>query len=124
MGTRAINPLERGDIELIEFWVASKKEQLEREGAKFNQEDYDIDDENSDGPTFGDPELDHGEYFEQWAFRFDELLEVRLVDVEDLQDFLVWLEYVKPEDEGESYSFEEIKSKIEMKIEGVEKREG
>ena len=68
-------------------------------------------------------QLDHGEYFEQWEYRFNELLETRLVDLEDLQDFLVWLEYVKPDDEDDLYSFEELKSKIEMKIEGIEKRE-
>ena len=68
-------------------------------------------------------QLDHGEYFEQWDYRFNELLETRLVDLEDLQDFLVWLEYVKPDDEDDLYSFEELKSKIEMKIEGIEKRE-
>lgn len=122
MGTRAVNPLERGDIELIELWVASKKEQLEPAESKFNQEDYGIDDEDPDSAIFGDEDLDHGEYFEQWTFHFAEMLDARLVYLEDLQDFLVWLEYVKPVDEDDLYSFEEIKSKIEIKIEGIEKR--
>ena len=123
MGTRAVNPLERVDLELVEFWVSKKMETLEHADSGFNQEDYALDDEYIDSHTFGDEELDYGEYFEQWTSRFSELLEERLIDVEDLQDFLVWLEYVSPEDEADGRSLNDIKSKISAKIQGVERRE-
>lgn len=36
MGTRAVNPLERFDLELVEFWVSKKMETLEHTDSGFN----------------------------------------------------------------------------------------
>ena len=123
MGTRAINPLGKVDLELIEYWVFKKMETVEGENERFNQANHILDDSVIDEPVFGEGDMDYGEYFDQWSNRFSELLEARLIDVEDLQDFFVWIEYISPGDEGDDCPLDNIKSKLQMKIEGIEKRE-
>ena len=89
-----------------------KKDQFYREYSKFSQEDFDIDDEDLDKFIFLDDIYDDGEYFNQWELRLNKLLEERLIEVEDLQSFLILHIYVKPENEEQSHAFEEIKSRI------------
>lgn len=100
MGTRAVNPLEPADKDLIDFWVSGKASRL------------DYEDKGQEAA-----------YFLSQSTRFASVIEDSLIDIDDLQDLLVWLEYILPDDETESYSFNEIKEKIENKIEGIEKRE-
>lgn len=100
MGTRAVNPLEPADKDLIDFWVSGKASRIDYE---------------DNGQEAG--------YFLSQSTRFGSILESSLIDINDLQDLLVWLDYIFPDDGSEFYSFNEIKEKIEKKIEGIEKRE-
>ena len=114
MGTSAVNPLESGDIKLIEYWVS----------CKMDLEDPSEIDQTLEGWVLGYDELGYAECFDEWTMLFSNLLNARLIDVEDLQDFLILLEFIRPDDEHLNFSFEQIKEKIEIKIEGIEKREG
>ena len=88
MGTRAVNPLGPADKDLIDFWVSGKASRL------------DYEDKGQEAA-----------FFLSQSTRFASVIEDSLIDIDDLQDLLVWLEYILPDDETESYSFNEIKEK-------------
>jgi len=60
-------------------------------------------DQTVQGWVLGYEELGCAECFDGWTMRFSNLLNSKLIDVEDLKDFLVWLEYIRPNEEHSNF---------------------
>ena len=100
MSTKAVNPLDQIDRDLIELWITKKSDAVYEE----EQESRDFS-------------------FATDATRFLKVVNETLIDVVDLQDLIVFLEYIRPTDDTfEDASIDALFQKIEEKIIGVESR--
>ena len=98
MDTEVVNPLDQIDRDLIELWITKKSDAVSEE----EQESRDFS-------------------FAADATRFLKVVNETLVDVVDLQDLIVFLEYIRPTDYTvEDASIDALFQKIEEKIVGVE----